>query len=527
MPRTRKNVWKLTQPWDDTLLWYARAVGELQKRPITDPTSWNSLGAMHGFRQELWTAFGYVTPTTPLPSPAVRARLWQQCQHQTWYFLPWHRGYLGAFEAIIRDAIAKLGGPSDWALPYWNYSADAQSLQLPPAFAAKQLPSGGDNPLFTPRRYGRGDGTVVIDPRDVLLGALNERYYTGTGPNGATGFGGLKTEFNHFAAAQDATHNYNGQLEARPHGIVHVRVGGYTDPNDSHKWGLMTNPDTAALDPIFWLHHANIDRLWKVWLRQTAPAAAPPDQFHNPTDTAWLDGPLDRKFVMPKPDGTEFTFTSRGMLDTTAPALDYIYDDDTSPQPAANALVARFERLGVPAGRAAEFAGAVRMSPLKTAELVGANQSVVRLNDATVETKVQLDSAVRNNLAASLRVESLAVAAPREPDRVYLNLENIKSPTDAAVIYVYVNLPAGAKPEDHPESFAGAVSLFGASKSTASDGTHGGNGISESLDITRIVDALHVTDALGPELTVQFVAGSPGAMDNVTIDRVSVYRQGD
>ena len=23
---------------------------------------------------------------------------------------------------------------------------------------------------------------------------------------------------------------------------------------------------TAGLDPLFWLHHANIDRLWEVWL---------------------------------------------------------------------------------------------------------------------------------------------------------------------------------------------------------------------------------------------------------------------
>jgi len=46
---------------------------------------------------------------------------WNQCQHGSWYFLPWHRAYLAAFEAIVLDAIVKKGGPSDWALPYWNY----------------------------------------------------------------------------------------------------------------------------------------------------------------------------------------------------------------------------------------------------------------------------------------------------------------------------------------------------------------------------------------------------------------------
>ena len=525
MPRTRRNVWKLAQPWDDVLLWYARAVGELQTRPITDPTSWASLGAMHGFDQDLWIALGYIARGAPLPPSAVQARLWQQCQHQTWYFLSWHRGYLAAFEAIVRSAVVKLGGPADWALPYWNYSTDVQSRRLPAAFADTKLPDGQDNPLFTERRYGRGDGTIVIDPRDVMLTALNERYYTGTGPNGATGFGGLKTEFSHFATAGDETHNYNGQLEGRPHNILHVRIGGF-DPSDSQQVGLMTNPDTAALDPIFWLHHANIDRLWKTWLQQTLPRTARPDQFKNPADAGWLDGPRDRKFVMPRPDGTEYTFTSRDVTDTTAPALDYVYEEEQPPQPATPVLEARLERLGVAPGRAAEIAGAVVMSPLKEPELVGANDSVLRLNSPDVETAVRLDRGARNDLLESMKRSTLESATPHEPDHVYLNLENIKSPTDAAIIYVYINLPAGANPDDHPECFAGAVSLFGARKATAADGPHGGNGISESLDITTIVDRLHINDALGPELSVKFVAGTPNATDKITIDRVSIYRQG-
>jgi tyrosinase len=125
-----------------------------------------------------------------------------------------------------------------------------------------------------------------------------------------------------------------------------------------------------------------------------------------------------------------------------------------------------------------------------------------------------------------MKRSTLESATPHEPDHVYLNLENIKSPTDAAIIYVYINLPAGANPDDHPECFAGAVSLFGARKATAADGPHGGNGISESLDITAIVDRLHINDALGPELSVKFVAGTPNATDKITIDRVSIYRQG-
>lgn len=69
--------------------------------------------------------------------------------------------------------------------------------------------------------------------------------------------------------------------------------------------GLMSSPVTAGLDPIFWLHHANIDRLWEVWRRGAASHV-------DPTIAKWADGPasLGRKsFVVPLPDQTPWEFT--------------------------------------------------------------------------------------------------------------------------------------------------------------------------------------------------------------------------
>jgi hypothetical protein len=37
----------------------------------------------------------------------------------------------------------------------------------------------------------------------------------------------------------------------------------------------MVRPETAAQDPIFWLHHANIDRLWERWLQLGGGRANP------------------------------------------------------------------------------------------------------------------------------------------------------------------------------------------------------------------------------------------------------------
>jgi len=530
MPHVRRDVWKLSAT-DKTLEWYGRAVEELQKRPITDATSWWSLGAIHGIHPQIWQNFGFITATTPMPPTNVQDILWNQCQHMTWYFLPWHRGYLGAFEQIVRDAVVKLGGPADWALPYWNYTDDPNALELPKAFANATLPGGGKNFLHVTRRYGLAvfpaTQNPILMPSQVAEAAssLQELFFEGVATGGSAGFGGIKTPFMH--SADDGTF---GVLESQPHNGVHVVVGGGFAPNgqvstNPLQWGLMTNPDTAALDPIFWLHHANIDRLWSVWLRQKPQPGDPEDAFTNPADTDWLDGPADRKFTLPRVDGTLFEFTSRQMLDTTAPLLDYIYDDEqTAPVPVEN-LAVRFERLGAPRAAARELAGAVTMAPAKTAELLGANSGAVRLNSDVVEARVRLDSGQREKLRGSLNVRTLATeATPRTPDRVYLNLENIKSPSDAALFYVYVNLPEGADHEKYKDRFAGTVSMFGVSKATKSGS---GNGVNASFDITSIVDKMHAANTLGDDISVKLVSAVPGATsDDISVGRISVYRQG-
>ena len=188
MTVTRMNLWRLGNDWNPTMLWYAQAVRDLQKRPITDATSWTYLAAMHGFDRELWQGYGYIEATTPLPPAAARRRDWDQCQHQSGYFLPWHRGYLAAFEAIVRASIVKQGGPTTWALPYWDYNeaGNAKARTLPLALTVAKMPDGTDNPLATPFRYGdAGDGNVDIDPNQIRLGALTEKAFIGVASGGS------------------------------------------------------------------------------------------------------------------------------------------------------------------------------------------------------------------------------------------------------------------------------------------------------------------------------------------------------
>ena len=219
MARVRKDVWGLGAGWSDTLVWYARAVRTLQSRAVTDRTSWRFLAAIHGMHPVVWREFGVIQANTPLPPVAVQRRFWNQCQHQSWYFLPWHRGYLAAFEQILRDAVVTAGGPEEWALPYWNYSDSTQSnaRTLPDAFDLPRLPDGSANPLRVERRFGSGTTPIEIDPAFVSLSALQDRVFTGGESDIPPGFGGPETVFHHGPESETT----NGSLEGLPHNVIH------------------------------------------------------------------------------------------------------------------------------------------------------------------------------------------------------------------------------------------------------------------------------------------------------------------
>ncbi|KMN81475.1 tyrosinase [Chromobacterium alkanivorans] len=514
MARVRKDILKMSNPWDPTVLWYARAVREMQKRPIKEPTSWRYLAAIHGFDSQLWQQHGYLQAGEALPSAADQNTYWRQCQHQSWYFMPWHRGYLAAFEAIVLAEIVKLGGPADWALPYWNYSdsANAKARDLPTCFQSKTLPDGGANPLWLAQRYGWNNqpNHITLRPETVQLTALKDAQFIGTANGIPPGYGGPQTPFWHGGGN-------SGGLENLPHNPVHTNIGGRN--------GLMSDPDLAGLDPVFWIHHSNIDRLWQVWLNRNP-------RHQNPSSDNWLEGPVNRKFAMPRPNGSGYTFVAKDMLNTQAPNLNYVYQDVSDPLGGASRAAQRMQTL---AAIHLDTAAATTMANNPKTELLGANATAIKLGNSTVHAQMQLDSDAKNKVLSSFQASQAAArqfkaqpdAAPQEPDRVFLSLENIRCKVDGGTFNVYVGLPQGADPAQHPQNLAGTIALFGARKASLAE--HGGNGVSQTLEITDIVDRMCQSQTLdAAPMGVQLVPVSDIEDDDeVTIGRISVYRHGE
>ncbi|UGA37987.1 hypothetical protein JOS77_29330 [Chromobacterium haemolyticum] len=167
-------------------------------------------------------------------------------------------------------------------------------------------------------------------------------------------------------------------------------------------------------------------------------------------------------------------------------------------------------------------------------ELLGANAAAIKLGNSTVHAQMQLDNDAKNKVLSSFQASQAAAsqlkaqpgAAPQEPDRVFLSLENIRCKVDGGTFNVYVGLPQGADPAQHPQNLAGTIALFGARKASLAE--HGGNGVSQTLEITDIVDRMCQNQTLDTApMGVQLVPVSDIEDDDeVTIGRISVYRHG-
>jgi hypothetical protein len=173
------------------------------------------------------------------------------CPHQSPIFLPWHRVYITAFEDALREIDPAV------TLPYWDWTS--------PASFASGLPASHTDRTYT------DDGRTLPNP--LLSGPIEDRSRT-TSRGGGRPLQALSSFAQSVSLAMDSTtyQSFNQRIEA-PHGSIHVWVGG-TD-RTGNPLGDMAGVARAAYDPIFWSHHAAVDRQWAIWQR-AHPNGAPP-----------------------------------------------------------------------------------------------------------------------------------------------------------------------------------------------------------------------------------------------------------
>lgn len=319
------------------------------------------------------------------PPDSIAQTVWATCQHSTQdqqalNFFGWHRMYLYYYEQVLRWA----SGDDTLRLPYWDYTDPAQ-LALPTNFRNVEAT------LYDARRNaGINIGKLTLSSR--------------------------RTDINDLLPDPDYF-SYESGIEEGVHGYVHCTVG------PTCPVAHMGDVPVAGNDPVFYSHHANIDRMWACW-----------QQLHGTPAGAWQD----QQFSFVDANGNMVTRPVKDFLDS-AP-LGYVYDNVTNcarPETAATgAAVTRPAPGGTPA------------SGERKAALVGAKPSIA-IKSAT--TSVDLDLP-QPKLAAAL-------SDLRQPGTVVLMLRDITADSHPGTLFdVYL----ARKGDTGNRQYVGTISWFGA-----------------------------------------------------------------
>ena len=268
--RVRKSIWALSE----TEIAELRLAFERFRALSSDKIGFQAMANVH-----CWSC---ATPGRMIGSKTGNPQPPEDV-HATWSFLPFHRAYLYTLEKIL----GRLVGNDAFALPYWDWNSPNDGClgshqKLPPPYAIATLPgSNAANSLWNSNRGVTRDDTMcpaaVGNHRTNLILSLYDSFSLFFGSE-------------HCGSA----------LWRSAHGYVHIWTGGMlnttiTPPGQPEGVPVtLSCPDmgmlgTAARDPLFFAHHANVDRLWDLWIERNGTPDYP-EAFLNQSFSFWLPG---------------------------------------------------------------------------------------------------------------------------------------------------------------------------------------------------------------------------------------------
>jgi tyrosinase len=236
---TRKNAATLTSTEKQNFI---RAIKALKANGI-----YNQYVMLHV------DAASHASPSTVSPS-------YRNAAHKGPAFHPWHRYYLYKFELELQKQVPGV------TLPYWNWAADAANPQNSAIWASDFLGGNGDPAdgyLVKTGPFAVGQWTI-IDENGNPAGGLRRQF--GQSSPTVPSLTEVSTAVNEVPYDrslwdQSSSSSHRNRLE-----------GWLNSPqlhNKVHRWvGQSMLSMASPNDPVFFLHHANVDRLWAQWQAQ-------------------------------------------------------------------------------------------------------------------------------------------------------------------------------------------------------------------------------------------------------------------
>ncbi|KAJ1659514.1 hypothetical protein IWQ61_001421 [Dispira simplex] len=164
---------------------------------------------------------------------------WARPSHGDARFLPWHRVFIREFEKELQRIDPTI------VLPYWDWGRDARKpAESRILSSALYGTNGGVNGCVTD---GVFSGWKIFYPNNTRR-CLTRQFDRGDSISPWWGTSAL----NNIKQTSQDYDNFRRRIEG-PHGNVHVQIGGDFAP--------MHSPN----EPLFWLHHTFVDKLWNDW----------------------------------------------------------------------------------------------------------------------------------------------------------------------------------------------------------------------------------------------------------------------
>ncbi|GGS34194.1 MULTISPECIES: tyrosinase family protein [Actinokineospora] len=216
--------------------------------------------------------------------------------HRSPSFLPWHRKFLLEFERALQAIDPTVN------LPYWDWTTAGASSSL---WANDFMGPNGTSSLnwrVNSGPFAQSGGNWTLTVRSDSANYLRRNFGSfGTTLPTATNVSSVMALSTYDTSPwnSQSTNSFRNYLEGFRGPNLHNRV---------HNWvsGTMAGFGSPN-DPVFWLHHCNVDRLWSQW------QARYPTQTYIPTagttNVNDIDEPMDPWFG---------DATPRNMLDHSA-----------------------------------------------------------------------------------------------------------------------------------------------------------------------------------------------------------------
>ena len=264
---TRKNANALTATEKEELV---RAFVMMKADPVPGrPYNWfDAFALIHRYIQNV------NAPAVPGGSPAKDS---VNFGHHGAAFTPWHRYFLYRFERQLQVYVPGV------MLPYWDWTDPASNIMVPTfmgpnglgtsnwevrqGYFAANAPGSVDNLIPRPAWWPAGlAGWTLPAAWGTYAGALRRNVRSISALPSADAIRQTLDTPSYL--------NFRANLEtgAGVPGTMHNSIHGWFGPNSHMLLAL-----TSASDPMFYLHHANIDRLWAMWQMDGHGAEYQPD----------------------------------------------------------------------------------------------------------------------------------------------------------------------------------------------------------------------------------------------------------